>query len=97
VRYFVEAIRHPATVGYRTSKDGACGDHVGNCAANTIPDLLLRGFEELIVVLSCEPENDKAFKMLERETGVEPATSSLGKWRSIENKDYAVFGASFWR
>jgi len=28
---------------------------------------------------------------------VEPATSSLGIRRSIENKDYAVFGASFWR
>jgi len=29
---------------------------------------------------------------MERETGVEPATSSLGIRRSIANKDYAVFG-----
>lgn len=31
---------------------------------------------------------------MERETGVEPATSSLGNRTSIVNKDYRVFGDS---
>ncbi len=31
-------------------------------------------------------------KTLERETGIEPATSSLGNWLSIENKEYSVYG-----
>jgi hypothetical protein len=30
------------------------------------------------------------FKELERETGIEPATFSLGKRRSIENREHSV-------
>ena len=29
---------------------------------------------------------------MERETGLEPATSSLGKWALIENKEHSVYG-----
>ena len=30
-------------------------------------------------------------KKMERETGIEPATSSLGRRRSIDNKEHSVF------
>jgi hypothetical protein len=33
---------------------------------------------------------------LERETGIEPATSSLGTWQSIENKSSSVHPLGFW-
>jgi hypothetical protein len=36
-------------------------------------------------------------ELLERETGIEPATFSLGMWRSIENKEHGVHPISFWR
>jgi hypothetical protein len=29
---------------------------------------------------------------MERETGLEPATSSLGMWALIENKEHSVYG-----
>jgi len=29
---------------------------------------------------------------MERETGFEPATSSLGMWALIENKEHSVYG-----
>ena len=32
---------------------------------------------------------------LERETGIEPATFSLGKWLQIENKEHSEFGHLF--
>jgi hypothetical protein len=32
---------------------------------------------------------------LERETGIEPATSSLGNWLNIENKEHKVHGVDF--
>jgi hypothetical protein len=35
--------------------------------------------------------------LLERETGIEPATFSLGKWLQIENKEHSVYPISFWR
>jgi hypothetical protein len=35
--------------------------------------------------------------LLERETGIEPATFSLGMWSSIENKEHGVHPISFWR
>jgi len=35
--------------------------------------------------------------LMERETGIEPATFSLGMWRSIENKEHGVHPISFWR
>jgi len=31
---------------------------------------------------------------MERETGIEPATPSLGNRTSVENKNYSVFGDS---
>jgi hypothetical protein len=34
---------------------------------------------------------------VKRETGIEPATFSLGMWRSIENKEHGVHPISFWR
>jgi len=34
-------------------------------------------------------------KTLERETGIEPATSSLGNWRSIVNKEHSVYRLFF--
>jgi hypothetical protein len=34
---------------------------------------------------------------MERETGIEPATFSLGMWRSIENKEHGVHPISFWQ
>jgi hypothetical protein len=34
---------------------------------------------------------------LERETGIEPATFSLGMWPSIENKEHGVHPISLWR
>ncbi len=36
--------------------------------------------------------NRNLLKTLERETGIEPATSSLGNWQSIGNKEYSVYG-----
>jgi hypothetical protein len=33
------------------------------------------------------PCNGKQLKRKERETGIEPATSSLGKWTTIESKE----------
>ena len=38
-----------------------------------------------------------AEQFMERETGIEPATFSLGMWRSIENKEHGVYPISFWR
>src|SRR5689334_8960724 len=38
------------------------------------------------VLLRCLPVS------VERETGIEPATSSLGNWISIENKEHPVYG-----
>jgi hypothetical protein len=32
---------------------------------------------------------------MERETGIEPATFSLGKWLQIENKEHSEFGHLF--
>ena len=32
---------------------------------------------------------------MERETGIEPATFSLGKWLQIENKEHREFGHLF--
>jgi hypothetical protein len=32
---------------------------------------------------------------MERETGIEPATFSLGKWLKIENKEHSEFGHLF--
>jgi len=40
---------------------------------------------------------DKALKKVERETGVEPATSSLGNCANIVNKDFSVSGSDFKR
>jgi len=37
----------------------------------------------------------EAFEKLERETGIEPATSSLGKWLNIDNKEHRVHGVDF--
>jgi hypothetical protein len=34
---------------------------------------------------------------LERETGIEPATFSLGRRQSIGNKEHSVSSISFWR
>jgi len=34
---------------------------------------------------------------MERETGIEPATFSLGNWLQIENKEHREFRVSFWR
>jgi hypothetical protein len=34
---------------------------------------------------------------MERETGFEPATSSLGNWAKIVNKDFSVSGSDFKR
>ena len=34
---------------------------------------------------------------VERETGVEPATSSLGNWANIVNTDFSVSGSDFKR
>jgi hypothetical protein len=34
---------------------------------------------------------------MERETGIEPATFSLGRWLEIENKEHRVHPISFWR
>jgi hypothetical protein len=37
----------------------------------------------------------EALDFKERETGIEPATSSLGNWRSIENKEQWRLWSSF--
>ena len=39
----------------------------------------------------------KWLKELERETGIEPATFSLGRRQSIGNKEHSVSCISFWR
>ena len=41
-----------------------------------------------------ERETGKELKIKERETGIEPATSSLGNWASIESKDQSRVSAS---
>jgi hypothetical protein len=40
------------------------------------------------------PESAQAIDKKERETGIEPATSSLGNWASIESKDQSRVSAS---
>ena len=39
----------------------------------------------------------QVIEKLERETGVEPATSSLGNWANIVNTDFSVSGSDFKR
>jgi hypothetical protein len=43
----------------------------------------------------CKPRLDDVAIDLERETGIEPATFSLGKWLQIENKEHSEFGHLF--
>jgi hypothetical protein len=42
-------------------------------------------------------KRNSAKEIMERETGIEPATFSLGMWSSIENKEHGVHPISFWR
>jgi hypothetical protein len=39
-----------------------------------------------------EREACKLMKIKERETGIEPATSSLGSWDSIANTTFSFYG-----
>jgi hypothetical protein len=39
----------------------------------------------------------EVIEKMERETGVEPATSSLGNWANIVNTDFSVSGSDFRR
>jgi hypothetical protein len=40
-------------------------------------------------------DESQVVEKMERETGLEPATSSLGRRLSFENTDYRVFGYLF--
>jgi hypothetical protein len=44
-----------------------------------------------------DPESQVPLITLRRRCNLEPATFSLGMWRSIENKEHGVHPISFWR
>src|SRR4030042_7093186 len=59
--------------------------------------IILRGQMEQFWSRKRRESARNLLKTLERETGLEPATSGLGNWQSIVNAVFGVHRARFWR
>jgi len=64
-------------------KPVACGEQAGGKTAHHVNGA------------RCQAEFCKSLIFMERETGIEPATFSLGNWLQIENKEHSEFGHLF--